>query len=56
MLMYGVGTMLYSAIYGRTKDTSMIAAINIMTTIGSVAKIFMTGAAVAASVVVVVVK
>lgn len=52
MLLYGVGTMLYGAIYGRTKDTSMIAAINIMTTIGSVAKIFMTGAAVAASVVV----
>ena len=52
MLMYGVGTMLYSAIYGRTKDTDMVAAINIMTTIGSVAKIFMTGAAVAAGVVV----
>lgn len=52
MLLYGVGTMLYSAVYGRTKDTEYVAAINIMTNIGSVSKIFMTGAAVAASVVI----
>jgi Na+-driven multidrug efflux pump len=52
MALYGIGTMLYSAVYGRTKDSSLVAAINIMTTIGSVSKIFMTGAAVAASVVI----
>lgn len=51
MTLYGVGTMLYNAVYGRT-STESVAAINIMEVIANCSKIFMLGAAGAASVIV----
>lgn len=51
LTLYGVGTMLYNAVYGRT-STESVAAINIMEVIGNCSKIFMLGAAGAASVIV----
>lgn len=51
MALYGIGTMLYNAVYGRT-STESIAAINIMEVIANCSKIFMLGAAGAASVIV----
>ena len=51
MALYGVGTMLYNAVYGRT-STESVAAINIMEVIANCSKIFMLGAAGAASVIV----
>lgn len=51
MTTYGVGTMLYNVVYGRT-STESVAAINIMEVIGNCSRIFMLGAAGAASVIV----